>query len=353
MPNIKLKSFPFDSMEVLNTESNQMEADRLYDAKIFRDYFRKFLSNGVYYGHYKNYGENSMKVILDSGLTVKVLKGAGIIEGVDYELESDKLITLERPSTGNRVDRIVVQMNASLDSRETNLYVKQGTGTTAATLQRDENIYEICIAEVTVKSTSNITNADIEDKRTDKNLCGVVNSLISIDGEAIYEQFQDYIDSIIDNLVLKNQENLTLKGKLTVLNKIEAEIDAKQLTNENLNNCRTTGFFYAQGGNTVTNKPQGIDNFGLICLRLGGNVYIQQLFSNLNYFRICSGGNTWTQWYKFYDERNPATTAEKLKNERLLNFTGAVQGSAYFDGTSNVNIDLQIKKGSTIPSRRK
>lgn len=60
---ITLKSFPFDSQKVLNTSSNQMEDDRLYAAEIFREYFAKFLSNGVYYGHYKNYGENSMKVV--------------------------------------------------------------------------------------------------------------------------------------------------------------------------------------------------------------------------------------------------------------------------------------------------
>ena len=110
MTDIELKSFPFDSQKVLNESSNELEDDRLYEAQIFRDYFRKFLSNGVYYGHYKNYGESSMQVVLDTGLTVKVKKGCGIIEGVDYENESDRLITLERPASGSRVDRIVVQM---------------------------------------------------------------------------------------------------------------------------------------------------------------------------------------------------------------------------------------------------
>lgn len=212
MPNIKLKSFPFDSINALNTESNQMEPDRLYDAKIFRDYFKKFLSNGVFFGHYKNYGENSMKVVLDSGLTVKILKGAGIIEGADYELENDTLITLERPSTGNRIDRIVVQMNTTLDERNTNMYVKKGQGTTPTALQRDNNIYEICIAEVTVKSTSNITTADIVDKRLDKNLCGIVNSLISVDGQQLYTQFQEYIDTVTENLLRKDETNITITG---------------------------------------------------------------------------------------------------------------------------------------------
>ena len=207
---ITLKSFPFDSMEVLNSQSGKMEPDRLYEAEIFRKYFSKFLSNGVYFGNYKNYGENSMKVIADGGLNIKVSKGAGIIEGADYEL-----FTLERPTTGTRVDRVVVKLDRTLAIRETQLYVKQGNSTTPANLQRDDNIYEICLAEVTVKSTTNITQNDIVDKRTNVTLCGIVNSLISVDGEELYKKFQQYIESIKSNLVLKNQDN-TIIGKITV-----------------------------------------------------------------------------------------------------------------------------------------
>lgn len=209
---ITLKSFPFDSMDVLNEESSQMEPDRLYEAKIFREYFKKFLSNGVYFGTYKNYGENSMKVTADGGLNIKVAKGAGLIEGADFENESDRLFTLERPVSGSRVDRVVVKFDTTLATRATQLYIKQGTGTTAAELQRDANIYEICLAEVTVKSTTNITADDIVDKRLNNTLCGIVNSLITVDGEELYQRFQDYIDSVTNNLVRKDEANVTITG---------------------------------------------------------------------------------------------------------------------------------------------
>lgn len=221
--SVTLKSFPFDSMEVLNEESGQMEDDRLYEANIFRKYFAKFLSNGVYFGHYKNYGENGMKVSLDNGLTVKVNKGCGIINGADYELENDTLFVLERPSTAERKDRIVVRVDDTLAVRETQLYIKEGNGTTPAILQRDDNIYEICIAEVTVKSTSNLTQGDIVDTRLNKNLCGIVNSLISIDGEELYQRFQNYIDSTTENLVRKDQDNI-IKGKVIIEGGIEADV---------------------------------------------------------------------------------------------------------------------------------
>lgn len=221
---IDLKSFPFDSMKVLNEESGQMEDDRLYAAKIFREYFAKFLSNGIYFGNYKNLGESSMKVSLDSGLTIKVNKGCGIINGADFELETDTLFVLERPTTGNRIDRVIVKVDDTLAVRKTQLYVKEGNGTTAAALQRDNNIYEICLAEVTVKSTSNITQTDIVDKRANSQLCGIVNSLITIDGEELYQRFQNYIESIKSNLVLKNQNN-TITGKLTVNGGVKANVE--------------------------------------------------------------------------------------------------------------------------------
>lgn len=209
---VTLKSFPFDSMEVLNEESGQMEPDRLYEAEIFRKYFAKFLSNGVYFGNYNNYKENSMKVTSEGGLNIKVATGAGIIEGADFELENEKVFSLERPTTGERIDRVIVKLDKTLATRETQLYIKEGNGTTAADLQRDENIYEICIAEITVKSTTNITELDVIDKRLDKNLCGIVNSLISVDGEELYKKFQEYIDSVTDNLLRKDQENVIISG---------------------------------------------------------------------------------------------------------------------------------------------
>lgn len=204
MEDIVLESFPFDSMQVLNEDTGQMEDDRLYEAQIFRNYFRKFLSNGVYYGNYKNYGENAMKVTSEGGMLINVAPGAGMIEGADFENIEDREITLERPDSGRRLDRIVIQFNSSLNKRNTSLTVKQGNGTTPAALTRNENIYEICIAEVMVKSTTTITQADITDTRPNSELCGIVNSLISVDGEELYQNFQNYINERINNILFKD-----------------------------------------------------------------------------------------------------------------------------------------------------
>lgn len=218
-----LKSFPFDSMKVLNEESGQMEDDRLYEAKIFRNYFAKFLSNGVYFGHYKNLGENSMKVSLDNGLTIKINRGCGNINGADFELEEDILFVLDRPASGERKDMVVVRVDDTLAKRETQLYIKEGEGTTPAPLQRDDNLYEICLAVVTVKSTSNLAETDIIDTRLNKDVCGIVNSLISIDGEELYQRFKQYIQSINENLMLNNQDNIC-GGKITAEGGFEGDV---------------------------------------------------------------------------------------------------------------------------------
>lgn len=261
MVDIELKSFPFDSMKVLNEESGQMEGDRKYDAKTFREYFKMFLGNGVYYGSFNNYGENGLKVVLDGGLNIKVLKGMGMIEGADFKLTDDEVIALERPSTGERIDRVVIKIDDTLAVRKTFLTVKEGNGTTPANLVRNENIYELCVAEIKIKSTTNLNEADIKDTRLDNELCGIVNSLVTIKGEEIYQQFKEYVDTVIENLVRKDQDS-TITGKIIVQGGIEGNVkgnlegNAKTATTAqtatNAGHANTAGTASSCTGNAAT-----------------------------------------------------------------------------------------------------
>ncbi len=297
MEEIVLKSFPFDAVETINEATGQKEYDRLYEAEIFRKYFAKFLSNGVYYGHYKNYGENSMKVTSTGGMNIKVAKGAGIIEGADYENENDRTFILERPTSGTRIDRVVVKLDKTLAVRETHLYIKKGTGNTAAVLQRDENVYEICIAEITLNSNSNVTASNISDKRLDKNLCGIVNSLISVDGEELYEKFKEYIDAVADNLVRKDEASIVLAGTLkdrnggtsknnftdaykTKLDNIAANAN-KTTINNTLTSTSTTEALSANMGRKLNDEKMAIPKSGTAVPNineLADGEYYDQLF---------------------------------------------------------------------------
>lgn len=255
MVDIEIQSFPFDSMKVLNEESGQMEGDRKYDAKTFREYFKMFLSNGVYYGSFNNYGENGLKVVLDGGLNIKVLKGMGMIEGADFKLPDDEVIALERPSTGERIDRVVIKIDDTLAVRKTFLTVKEGNGTTPANLVRNENIYELCVAEIKIKSTTNLNEADIKDTRLDNELCGIVNSLVTIKGEEIYQQFKEYVDTVTENLVRKDQDS-TITGKIIVQGGIEGNlkgsVDGNAKTATNATNAQNaTNANYANSAGTA------------------------------------------------------------------------------------------------------
>lgn len=76
-----------------------------------------------------------------------------------------------------------------------------------------------------------------------------------------------------------------------------------QLTNQNLNDYHTEalcGWYYAGGGNTVSNKPSGVDAFGLWVLRTAIGWYAQELYaSNANtnkMFIRTWNGSGWTAW---------------------------------------------------------
>lgn len=76
-----------------------------------------------------------------------------------------------------------------------------------------------------------------------------------------------------------------------------------QLTSQNLNDYHTEalcGWYYAGGGNTVSNKPSGVDAFGLWVLRTAIGWYTQELYAansstNKMFIRTWNGSG-WTAW---------------------------------------------------------
>ena len=76
-----------------------------------------------------------------------------------------------------------------------------------------------------------------------------------------------------------------------------------QLTNQNLNNYNTEalcGYYYAGGSNRVTNKPSGVDAFGLWVLRTASGYFTQELYGSNNNLNKCYmrtwTSNAWTSW---------------------------------------------------------
>lgn len=85
----------------------------------------------------------------------------------------------------------------------------------------------------------------------------------------------------------------------TARNSLNNKAGIITLTSENLNNITTPGFYSAGGGNTVTNKPSGIEHFGLEVIHCAsGSYYVQIIYNtngNVSYRRYCDNG-TWGAW---------------------------------------------------------
>lgn len=95
------------------------------------------------------------------------------------------------------------------------------------------------------------------------------------------------------------------------------------LTNQNLDDLNSyinSGTYYAQGGNKVTNKPSGIDAFGLSIVRTAGGYVTQTLYPansatdiDVPYIRTYQAG-TWTTWSQFLTTRKLDLEYEVLGN---------------------------------------
>lgn len=125
----------------------------------------------------------------------------------------------------------------------------------------------------------------------------------------------------------------------------------QELTTEDLNDYKSLNNvginYYAAGGNTVQNKPDSVNNFGLQVIRMGGGVFIQIIYTNTVkiFYRIFTDNN-WTTWVELLNNTN---TYQLLAVPNT--FPGAATGT---DVTSYINVQafnkLNIKDSIRITS---
>lgn len=125
----------------------------------------------------------------------------------------------------------------------------------------------------------------------------------------------------------------------------------QELTTEDLNDYKSLNNvginYYAAGGNTVQNKPDSVNNFGLQVLRMGIGVYIQIIYVNtVKIFYRIFANNQWTSWVELLNNTN---TYQLLAVPNT--FPGAATGT---DVTSYINVQafnkLNIKDSIRITS---
>lgn len=155
-------------------------------------------------------------------------------------------------------------------------------------------------------TAANVTNAlgYIPPKQDTNTWRPVVNSLTS---------------SAADQSLAANQGKILNESKAAMI----------VLTNENLNDVVTPGFYSSGGSNNVTNKPSNVDNFGLIVIhQASGNYYTQIIYGDsAAYRRHCANG-TWSGWVqdKLTDTDTWRGIQNNLTSDSTTDSLSAAQG---------------------------
>ncbi|MEY8382729.1 hypothetical protein AALG83_06120 [Christensenellaceae bacterium 44-20] len=155
---------------------DSVENDNSYYADDFAEYFRMFLKDGVW-----KLGEN-LSVSPGNGLSVTIDYGAAMVQGYGYWLKDNntgkKQLNLASTTAQQRIDRIVLRLDTSLQTRKITLAVLTGEAAAqpvAPDLTRSGNVYEVSLARVHVGANAlSVLPEQIVDERADSSLCGVV-----------------------------------------------------------------------------------------------------------------------------------------------------------------------------------
>lgn len=195
-------------------DSIEGEDERLYTADEFAEYFRQVISTGILNG-----GENLQVVCTGTDMSIQIKQGYAWLEGYLYKIDTEDLgkeLATADPVL-DRVDRVVIRLDKQLEHRYVKAFVLKGTPAAPA-LTRDENIYEISLAQIRiVAGKSFIEQSEITDERLDSNVCGLANSLIKADTTEIFNQFNLFLSNF---KVEKNADYSNFKAAL------QSEFDA-------------------------------------------------------------------------------------------------------------------------------
>lgn len=152
-----------------------------YDRQYFSDDMSKLFSVITGNGVFKN-DRNALEVVTSGlGMSVAVGTGFAIARGRYIDNTESYVLQLSAPSSLSKIDMIVARMSTLSNERNFQLIVKEGTPSSSPEppeLTRNEAVYEMCLAKVTIDSnTTVITSSMIEDTRDNEELCGFVSGL--------------------------------------------------------------------------------------------------------------------------------------------------------------------------------
>lgn len=163
--------------------------DRSANAETFAAYLQNFFTNGVILK-----ASTSLQVYAGTGMQIQVRPGIGFINGRIFISDATESLAIETAAaTLARIDRVVLRMD--LVNRLIDLAILKGTPASdpaAPGLTRNDEVYDLCLAEVYVGSAvSTLSQSNITDTRANTAVCGIVAAAIKqIDTSTFYAQFE-------------------------------------------------------------------------------------------------------------------------------------------------------------------
>lgn len=272
---------------------NDVNGDRLYDADDFMRFFAAFMKTGVVMSFKDGLRVRSAQ----NGMNIQVGGGSAVIGGGSYM--NDEAIAIQinvASSVQDRTDSVVLRMDKN--ARDTYLYYKPSD----TTVVRNDIIFELQLATITVKmNATQITDADIKDKRSDPTVCGWSTPFdnINVDGiidqyKVIFERadtdFQIWFQNLKDQL--DDNQAANLQNQIDTINGIIVQKDIPE--GANLDDYKKEGEFSKKTPIVVTGAPEGVTGAFRLSVRtmLGSSGIFQTLYDYVTrsmYYRI---GNT-------------------------------------------------------------
>ncbi|MGG1660564.1 right-handed parallel beta-helix repeat-containing protein [Brevibacillus sp. NRS-1366] len=169
--------------------------ERVYTADEFAEYFRRVLSDGIFNG-----GTNLKVESSGTDIRTYIQPGYAWVQGYMYKVDTGPLyLQHEYPDPNlDRIDRVVIRLDKRLEHRYVRTFILKGTPAASPVppvLTRDENVFELSLAQVRIiKGKSYIEGSQITDERLNNSVCGLVNSLIQVDTQTMFDQFKKQWD---------------------------------------------------------------------------------------------------------------------------------------------------------------
>lgn len=214
---------------------DSIDGDRKYNAEQMSNYFDGLISNGIY----ENIGQRFVVTARTDGfLGVNVGTGRAIINC--HWIKNDATVSLTlNPSDIQypRIDAIVLRLDNE-SGRNIDIAVKTGVPSptpSAPSLTRNQNIYELMLAAVTVgKNAGTIPQGNISDRRS-SSLCGWVTGVIKqVDTSDLFLQWQtayeQQFDAFDDYMEVKKREFEAWFTSLTKTLNVDMQLTKYQRT---------------------------------------------------------------------------------------------------------------------------